>query len=63
MARNRYDEDEVLETPFDFNHLKRAFKYIKKYKTKSPWHIFSTRGIPLIYYQRNKSIDSLSFLF
>ena len=34
MARNRYDEDEVLETPFDFNHLKRAFKYIKKYKTK-----------------------------
>ena len=34
MARNRYDEDEILETPFDFNHLKRSYKYIKKYKGK-----------------------------
>lgn len=34
MARNRYDVDEVLETPFDFRHLKRSFKYIKKYKGK-----------------------------
>ena len=32
MARNRYDE--VLETPFDFAHLKRSFVYIKKYKGK-----------------------------
>ncbi|WP_294102191.1 ABC transporter ATP-binding protein [uncultured Ruminococcus sp.] len=34
MARNRYDVDEVLETPFDFAHLKRSFVYIKKYKCK-----------------------------
>ena len=34
MARNRYDVDEVLETPFDFAHLKRSFVYIKKYKVK-----------------------------
>ncbi|WP_443720707.1 ABC transporter ATP-binding protein [Ruminococcus bicirculans (ex Wegman et al. 2014)] len=34
MARNRYDVDEVLETPFDFAHLKCSFVYIKKYKGK-----------------------------
>lgn len=34
MARNRYDVDEVLETPFDFAHLKRSFVYIKKYNGK-----------------------------
>lgn len=34
MARNRYDVDEVLETPFDFAHMKRSFVYIKKYKGK-----------------------------
>lgn len=34
MARNRYDVDEVLETPFDLAHLKRSFVYIKKYKGK-----------------------------
>ena len=34
MARNRYAVDEVLETPFDFAHLKRSFVYIKKYKGK-----------------------------
>lgn len=34
MARNRYDVDEVLETPFDFAHLKRSFVYIKKYRGK-----------------------------
>ena len=34
MARNRYDVNEVLETPFDFAHLKRSFVYIKKYKGK-----------------------------
>ena len=34
MGRNRYDVDEVLETPFDFAHLKRSFVYIKKYKGK-----------------------------
>ena len=34
MARNRYDIDEVLETPFDFSHFKRSFKYMKKYRGK-----------------------------
>lgn len=34
MARNKYDVDEQLETPFDFNHLKRSFVYIKKYRVK-----------------------------
>jgi len=29
--RNTYREDEVLETPFDYHHLLRAFVYIRKY--------------------------------
>ncbi|MGN1088948.1 MAG: ABC transporter ATP-binding protein, partial [Huintestinicola sp.] len=32
MARNKYDVDEVLETPFDIKHFKRALKYVAKYK-------------------------------
>ena len=32
--RNTYKEDEVLETPFDYHHLLRAFVYIKKYLGK-----------------------------
>lgn len=32
MARNRYDVDESLETPFNTKHLKRAFVYVKQYK-------------------------------
>lgn len=31
MARNRYDIDESLETPFDLSHLKRSLVYIKRY--------------------------------
>lgn len=34
MARNKYDMDEVLETPFDFTHLKRSFVYINRYRGK-----------------------------
>lgn len=34
MARNRFDIDETLETPFSFKHLKRAGKYISKHKKK-----------------------------
>ena len=30
MARNKFDQDETLETPFSFSHLKRAGKYIKR---------------------------------
>ena len=28
MARNKFDVDERLETPFDFRHLKRVGVYI-----------------------------------
>ena len=31
MARNKYDIDEELESPFDISHLKRCGIYIKKY--------------------------------
>ncbi|MBQ8107635.1 MAG: ABC transporter ATP-binding protein, partial [Ruminococcus sp.] len=34
MARNKYDVDEQLETPFDFNHLKRSFVYVRKHRKK-----------------------------
>ena len=34
MARNKYDVDEQLETPFDFGHLKRSFVYIRRYRKK-----------------------------
>lgn len=34
MARNKYDVDEVLETPFDVRHLKRSLKYAARYKGK-----------------------------
>ncbi|GHU80521.1 ABC transporter ATP-binding protein [Clostridia bacterium] len=31
MARNKYDIDEELESPFDLTHLKRCGIYVKKY--------------------------------
>ena len=34
MARNKFDVDERLETPFDFRHLKRVGGYIGKHKWK-----------------------------
>lgn len=34
MARNKFDVDEVLETPFDIRHLKRSLVYAAKYKKK-----------------------------
>lgn len=34
MARNKFDVDENLETPFDIQHLKRALIYVKKYRKK-----------------------------
>ena len=30
MARNKFDVDETLESPFQLRHLKRAFHYIRK---------------------------------
>ncbi len=32
MARNKFDVDEQLETPFDIRHLKRSLKYAARYK-------------------------------
>ena len=32
MARNKFDIDEQLETPFDIRHLKRSLIYAGKYK-------------------------------
>jgi ATP-binding cassette subfamily B multidrug efflux pump len=34
LARNKYDVDETLETPFSLTHLKRSFVYIKKHSKK-----------------------------
>ena len=34
MARNKFDVDENLESPFDLGHLKRAFIYISRHKVK-----------------------------
>ncbi|SHH45921.1 ABC transporter ATP-binding protein [Clostridium grantii] len=32
MARNKFDVDESLATKFNYNHLKRIFKYVKPFK-------------------------------
>ncbi|MCH4239156.1 MAG: ABC transporter ATP-binding protein/permease [Oscillospiraceae bacterium] len=34
MARNRYDVDEELETPFNMENLKNVFVYVRHYKGK-----------------------------
>ena len=34
MARNKFDVDETLESPFSASHLKRALKYVKKHRFK-----------------------------
>lgn len=34
MARNKFDVDENLETPFNLEHLKRSMVYVKKHKWK-----------------------------
>ena len=34
MARNRFDVDETLETPFNIKHLLRAGVYIKRHAAK-----------------------------
>ena len=34
MARNKFDVDERLESPFQWKHLKRAGKYIGRHKYK-----------------------------
>ncbi len=34
MARNKFDVDEQLESPFDIRHLKRSLKYAARYKKR-----------------------------
>ncbi len=34
MARNKFDVDERLETPFDAKHLKRVMKYVARHKVQ-----------------------------
>lgn len=34
MARNKFDVDEKLESPFSMNHLKRSYVYIKQHRLK-----------------------------
>ena len=34
MARNKFDVDEKLESPFQWSHLKMAGKYVGKHKYK-----------------------------
>ena len=34
MARNKFDVDENLESPFNAKHLKRAFKYIRRQRKR-----------------------------
>jgi ATP-binding cassette, subfamily B, multidrug efflux pump len=34
MARNKFDIDEVLDSPFNIKHFKRLTNYIKPYKNK-----------------------------
>lgn len=40
MARNKFDVDEELETPFSYSHLKRLLQYIKPFKKKIIFTIF-----------------------
>ncbi len=40
MARNKYDMDEVMETKFDINQLKRLFTYVKPYSRQLAFALF-----------------------
>lgn len=40
MARNKYDVDETLETPFSLEHLKRSLVYVKKQKKRMLQAVF-----------------------
>jgi len=40
MARNKFDVDEDLETPFDLTHLKRLMVYIKPHKKQIIFTVF-----------------------
>ena len=42
MARNKFDVDERLESPFDIKHFKRAAKYIIRHKVQMLLAFFSS---------------------
>jgi len=44
MARNKFDIDETLETPFNIKHFKRAGKYVVRYK----WQMILAFAVSLI---------------
>lgn len=48
MARNKFDIDETLETPFDIRHLKRALVYVKKY-TKNIIAALLLSGVAVVF--------------
>ncbi|MGN0587723.1 MAG: ABC transporter ATP-binding protein, partial [Oscillospiraceae bacterium] len=48
MARNKYDVDEQLETPFDIRHFKRAAVYVNKYKGKMILALFLSAAAVII---------------
>lgn len=40
MARNKFNIDEELESPFDWQQFKRSLIYIKRYKKELGWMLF-----------------------
>ena len=34
MARNRFDQDETLESPFQWKHLTRAMRYVRRHRVR-----------------------------
>ena len=55
MARNKFNIDEELEAPFNWQQFKRAFVYIKRYK-KSVALAFLASGIAI--YSAHTNLDS-----
>ena len=47
MARNKFDVDETLETPFQAKHLKRTFDYIKRHRVKMLLALILNMAAPL----------------
>ena len=48
MARNKFDVDERLESPFQLKHLIRAGKYIGKYKFQMIMALLLSGGLSAV---------------
>lgn len=48
MARNKFDVDETLESPFDIRHLKRALVYCKRYRGKILLSLFLSAAAAVV---------------